>query len=360
MTEITKLDSICTKSYTESIGHNLTTCLHFSITLVTRELAHLINNSLNPLSSCSSVLFRVATFSVALFTLISLLPISLSLYFAGRIFLFFSPLKINENSLKRVPNPVHIPNLDHVNTATILNYCKSKLPEAYNSIEKMLRLSYKNNEYQRSLKAIAYKFDALDEEGNNLLSSQLKIDILKRLADVEDRCFETWIRVASTIFLEVFADGNDIEQTILRLVMSYKDQIALNFAQNCLNFQWHFVSGLKQVIGDDIGLPATETDLEDAYGGSFIPYLKSLKFLAFYHFLHFYKNGNALVVAITASLNLAPNKKQVYDYLFSKLHDPETSMLSPEFADYEIGSGRGVIIKEKGAVYLLKKFGILC
>jgi hypothetical protein len=355
------LSSICTKSYTESIGQNLTTCLHFSITLVTREITHLVKNSTNPFSSWVDVLFRVATLTLTSFALLALLPISLSLYFAGRIVLFFSPLKINNGALKRVPEPLYIPNLDGVSTKTILDDCRSLLPDSVSAIERML--TYPNNEYQRSLQGIAYKFNELDEEGNNFLSPQLKIDILKRLVDVNGRCVETWMRVASTIFLEIFTNANNIEQTILCLVLNYKDQIALNLAQNRLNLEWHFVSGLKQVIGDEIGLPATEADLGDAYGGRSIPYLKSLKFLALYHFLHPYKNGNALVVAITTSLHLAPNKKQIYDFLFRELSDPETFIPRDDFsdfADYQIvGGAREIVIKEKGAVYLLKKFGVL-
>ncbi|MBM3193771.1 MAG: hypothetical protein FJZ59_06040 [Chlamydiae bacterium] len=350
-------NTLCTKSYPELIGHNLTCCLHSSVLLVTKEIANLWKDKIDPFGSWHRTLFRTATLCTSLFALIAFLPVSLTLYFLGRVALCFSSLKINNDTLKKIPNRVVIPpEIENTSTKILLETCNDLLPESSPTIQKML--SFPNDEYQRTLKGIGYKFSEKDENGLHILSDELKINVLKRLAEAGKVCVETWRRVASSIFSELFTNPNDIEQTILRVVMDYKDQVALNLTQNSLHLEWHAVSGLKQVIGDDVGFPATREDREDDYGSSAIPILKNLKFLALYHFLHPYKNGNALVIAITASLNLAPNKKEIFNFLFSELGDSETLLLSPEFADY-CPSSREIQIKEKGAVYLLKKFGVL-
>lgn len=357
MTTTINPNSIYTISYAEVIGHNLTSCLHFSVTLITKEIVNFFRATLNPFGSWFSTLFRLATLSLSFFALIVFLPVSLSLYFLGKIVSLFSTLKINTNSLKKVPNPVIIPDdLEKTSTGILLTTCQDLLPQSISHLRTIL--TYPNTEYQRALKGIAYQFKALTEEGSPLLSSDLKKRILQRLVDAQKACVETWVRVASTIFTELFTSPNNIEQTILRLVMEYKDQVALNFAQNSLNLEWHIVSGIKQVIGNDIGLPATLSDEEDQYGSSSVPVLRSLKYLALYHFLHPYNNSNALVVAITASLNLASNKKEIYDFLYTELSDSETLLLDPEFADYNTHT-REIVIKEKAAVYLLKKYHIL-
>lgn len=357
MTIVRDPSTICTRSYTELIGYYLTSCLHESVLLVTKEIANLRRSRVDPFGSCFTTLFRVVTLSITFFALIAFLPITVSTHFLGKVILSFSSLKINNDSLKKIPeHPKDLPDFDNTSLQILIDSCNLLLPESTCELEKML--GYPNDEYRRTLKGIAYQFSQVNEEGLYLLSDELKTNFLKRLVEVQRVCVETWRRVAASIFSELFSDPTNIEQTILLLVKNYKDQIALNFVQNSLGLQWHVVSALRQVIGDDVGLPATSEDREDEYGNSAVPILQNLKFLALYHFLHPYKNGNALVVAITASLNLAPNKKQIVDFLFRELSDPETFLLSEEFVEY-CPSSREQIITEKGAVYLLKKYGVL-
>ncbi len=260
-------------------------------------------------------------------------PIGIS-WLIGKSISCFSKTKINHKNLHLKPPEIDIPHdLESDSSISIMvlvgkfidiNTIKGKFNKSQQSkLENLGRLCewtvikndniYPNDYRKRELfckQLSIYLKNIVKKIDSNEVSNDKTLSILSELAEASTRCYPTWLEVARRLCDEVNGKEESVEIKLLRLVQEYKESIILEFSQKEVNSEWHALSYVRNILGDELGLNTAKLDVYGAQNNSIFG-----KCIIKWLFLQIYENSNRLVSGITTMINSREYDNSYYFFI---------------------------------------------
>lgn len=335
-------------SYCQTIGNALETPLFLIATDIGKTLAH---------QGVSSCIYTIAKLALDFFLVLAFVVPTGVCYLLGKTIKCFAQTQVDYNQLHKAPPKIEIPDDVDISiidlTKNIMDRFK-KLGLSSSDTLAMYKILNGISSHGKLFQAeLSYYLNGIYEK-TQAPDSNLDKDKEKamwgEIAKSASVCHATWFQAAKGQFLKLENKEEKTEDKLLRKIQHYKEDLILQYAQNTLETEWHLLSYMSKVFGDEFGLntnPHDEHVDENATGRCVAKWL----------FLQLYDDPNQIVEAIQTSINLDDFDSSYKDFLV----DIVTEQGIPEAEDYVANSffDEDYQITFEGVNCLLKHIGIL-
>lgn len=325
----------------------------------------------------NSIVVRVIKVTTHAFLAILLIIPASGAFLLGKAITHFSKTKINLQNIHLAAPPIEIPEEDPANGAIDLGVLVQKyerLPRVNRLMENggskswwlnrlCLHVSLQDpqifpdnpNKRREFCQTISLFLKAIIRKMNDgEIPEDRQREILLELTEASTRCYPTWLEVSAKLFAEVNGTAETVPVKLLREIQSYKETLILNYGQNSIGADWHVLSYMRNILGEEFGLDTSLNQL-DPYGAGHAPSFG--KSFCKWILLLLYGNSNHLISRIRDTINSQDFDPSYHDFLKEILRNEGNE--NPDDYVTENFFDEDYKITFAGASCMLKSMGIL-
>jgi gamma-glutamylcyclotransferase (GGCT)/AIG2-like uncharacterized protein YtfP len=177
--------------------------------------------------------------------------------------------------------------------------------------------------------------------------------LLTELGKAAIQCYPTWLEGAGRIYGEVYNCSETVGVKLLRVIQQVKEAAILDFVQNETDLQWHTLSYVRKILGQELGLG---NNTLDPYSAEDDPIFG--KGITKWLFLEKYGSTNHLIQSVQTGIHLRKYDPCYHEFLVEiakarKIPNPE------EFVANSFFEGDDYRINFEGVNLMLRAIGIL-